>query len=183
MSLRNATTKLAAAMIVGSIVMAGFGAYWLLLRPISVLHGAIWQPVTYVFIETHPTSVLFSAVILISIGGALESWWGARRTVQLLVGVTIASGVAATLIALPFAGLRGSYLSGGGAMASSAWVAYGWTVGRARTSFWGISVTGNQLAAIGIGIVVAEAAFGSVFHSLPEAIAIALTYLHVHRSR
>jgi len=181
--MRAATTKLAAALVAGSILTAGLGAYWLLLKPEQVLGGAVWQLVSYGFIETSPLAVMFSAVILVSIGGALESWWGTRRAVRFLVGVTVASGVVTTLLALPFSTLRGAYFTGGGAMASAAWVAYGWSLGRSMTSFYGIAVTGNQLAAVGIGIVVMEGAFSSPVDVIPEAVAIALTYLFVRRRR
>jgi membrane associated rhomboid family serine protease len=180
-SLHGATTKLAAALVVGSIVAMGFGAYWLLLIPGNVLAGAIWQPITYGFIETGTMSLLFSAVILVSIGGMLESWWGARRVVRFLLGVTIASGVLTTLLAIPFAPLRYTAFAGGGAMATSAWVAYGWSLGRSPTSFSGIGVTGNQLAAIGIGLVVLDGVFTSFIHVLPELFAIALTYGYLRR--
>jgi membrane associated rhomboid family serine protease len=176
-----ATAKLAAALVVGSIVTMGFGAYWLLLIPGHVLAGAVWQPITYGFIETSTLSLMFSAVILVSIGGMLESWWGARRVVRFLVGVTVASGVLTTLLAIPFTPLRHSAFAGGGAMATAAWVAYGWSVGRSPTSFWGIGVTGNQLAVIGIGLVVLDGVFSSPIHVLPEAFAIALTYGYLRR--
>jgi membrane associated rhomboid family serine protease len=178
----SATTKLAAALVVGSIVTMGFGVYGLLLIPGRVLAGAVWQPITYAFIEASPLSVLFSAVILVSIGGVLETMWGTRRVVRLLLGATIASGVMTTLLAIPFSALRHAAFTGGGVMASVAWVSYGWWLGRARTSFWGIAVTGNQLAAIGIGLVVLQGAYGSMIGVIPEAIAIALTYAYVRRS-
>src|SRR5829696_2470803 len=114
MSMHAATTRLAAALVVRSVATMAFGAYWLLLIPGHVLAGAVWQPFTYCFIESSPLGLIFSAVILVSIGGMLESWWGARRTVQFLVGVTVASGVLTTLLAIPFSMLRYSLLTGGG---------------------------------------------------------------------
>lgn len=176
-------TKLAAALVIGSILTGALRAYWLLLSPNDVLHGAVWQPLTYGFIATSPLEVVFGAVILVSIGGTLEGWWGSRRLLWFLLGVTVASGVVTTLLALGFPSLRHAYFAGSAAMVSAAWCVYGWSLGRSLVSFWGVTVTGNQLAAIGIGMVGLHAAYSSPSHVIPEVVAIALAYAHVRRRR
>ncbi len=176
-------TRLAAALVVGSLVAAGLHASWLLLSPDAVLHGAVWQLVSYCFIETGTMHVLFGAVILISIGGMLETWWGRKKMLRFVVGVPVVSGVLTTVLALVIPSLRTTYFAGGAAMVSATWCAYGWSLGQLPTNFWGITVTGNQLAAIGIGFVVMQGAFGSVAHAVPEALAIALAYGYVRRFR
>jgi hypothetical protein len=177
----GASAKLAAALVVGSLVTWALGWYWLMLQPNEVLHGSVWQPLTFCFIETSPTGVLFGAMILVTVGGTLQVWWGPAKLVRFLLAVTIASGVATLLLGLAFVQLRYTYFAGGGAMVSAAWCAYGWTLGRSQVSMYGVVVTGNQLAAIGILIAVLGAAYGSLAQLLPEGIAIALTYAYVRK--
>ena len=175
----SAATRLAIGLLAGTIVMMMFGAFWMLLTPASVLSGSIWQPVTYAFVELSPLGLVMSAVVLISMGGELEARWGARLFLRFVLGVTIISGFATTLFALAVPYLRYAYFSGGGVMASATWTAYGWTLAQKRADFMGIIVTGDQLAKIGIGFVVIDAAFSGVASVIPEAIAIFLTWVYV----
>jgi hypothetical protein len=175
----SVATRLAIALLVGSIGTMLFGAFWMLLTPASVLAGAIWQPVTYAFVETSPLALVMGAAVLVTIGGELESRWGPRLLVRFLLGVTIISGFATTLVALAIPYLRYAYFAGGGVMSAAAWTAYGWTLGRARANFMGIIVTGDQLALIGIGFVAIEAAYSGLAGVIPEAIAIFLTWVYV----
>ena len=175
----SAARRLAIALLAGSIAMMLFGAYWMLLTPASVLSGAIWQPLTYAFVETSPLSLVMGAAIFVTLGSELEARWGPRLLVRFLVGVTVISGFATTLFALAVPSLRYWYFAGGGVMVSAAWTAYGWTLGQARVSFWGIIVTGDQLSLIGMGFVLIEAAFSGLASVIPEAIAIFLTWVYV----
>ena len=62
-------------------------------------------------------------------------------------------------------------------MLSVLWVAFGWSWGRAQTGFWGIPVTGNTLALIGVGFVFLEGAFSqSWLGVLPQALGILLVF-------
>src|SRR5262249_47044745 len=80
--LQGAASWLAVALVVGSVVFAltreGLGAL-LLLVPGAVLHGFLWQPLTYGFVENTAMGVIFGALILWQLGGALEQSWGPRR--------------------------------------------------------------------------------------------------------
>jgi hypothetical protein len=177
------TVQLAAMLVALSILTGLLGLYWLLLSPSSVVRGSVWQPLTYGFVELGPTTVLFSAIAIVTCGGALESWWGQRRTMRFLVGVTVASGVVTTLLGLFIPVIGGAYFTGGSTMASVAWCAYGWTLRRTLVTFYGVTVTGDQLALIGVGLVVLDGALGSLVHVVPDAIALAMTYYYVHRRR
>ncbi|HZN94678.1 MAG TPA: DUF1751 domain-containing protein, partial [Myxococcales bacterium] len=64
-------------------------------------------------------------------------------------------------------------------MGSAMWVAFGLYVGRGQTNFWGLPVTGNQLAAIGAGFVVLNALMSSVLQMVPQLVAIVLTLAYM----
>src|SRR5262249_33272947 len=62
---------------------------------------------------------------------------------------------------------------------TSQWVAYGLLIGRGRTNFWGLPVTGNTLALVGASFVLLSGLLGSWTFIIPELIALGLTFLHV----
>ncbi len=180
--IRGAGAQLAVVFLVVSVVTVlakQVLAPYLVLLPAAVLSGFVWQPLTYAFIETSPTGVIFGALILWSIGGALESDWGRRRFFAFAVLTPAIAGVLLVLASLVLAPLRGAVFVGGTAMTSACWVAYGLRVGPSQTNFWGMPVTGNVLALIGVGFVFLEGAFGSWIGVLPAVLALVLTFFHV----
>lgn len=179
---RGAGAQLAVAFLVGSVLTVLFKkvlAPFVVLIPEAVLHGFVWQPLSYCFVETSPTGVIFGAIILWSIGGALESDWGRRRFFLFAIGTPAVAGVLTVLLSLLVEPLRAYVFVGGTAMTSACWVAYGLRVGPSQTNFWGLPVTGNVLALIGVGFVFLEGAFSSFILVLPAAFALALTFAYV----
>src|SRR5690349_216593 len=87
-STRSAGAKLAIALIVVSVLTLLLRRVGidLLLVPGKVFHGALWQPFSFVFAEVDPFGILFGAMILWSIGGAIEQTWGSRRFVAFAIG-------------------------------------------------------------------------------------------------
>lgn len=63
--------------------------------PEEFIHGALWTPLTYTFLNPHPVSLLFALLGLWLIGSALEQMWGTRRFVTFYF-VTGAIGALAT---------------------------------------------------------------------------------------
>jgi len=60
------------------------------------------------------------------------------------------------------------------------WVAYGWALGRLQTGFWGLPLSGNALAWIGVGFVVLQAAFArSIAPVIPEILVVVFAYVYV----
>lgn len=80
------------------------------LRPSDVvLHGYIWQIVTYSFFHAGLSHWLFNMISLWMFGSAIESAWGPRRFLELyFIGVV---GAALTTIALSFAHILGNPLT------------------------------------------------------------------------
>lgn len=179
----NVSTKLAIALIVGSILawaLKGSVGGLLYLTPAWVVgHLSLWQVVTYAFVDAGPFALLFDALILWQIGGALEATWGARRVVAYSIGMAVAAGVVTVLISLGLPSLAFGQFAGGTVAALALWVAYGWSMGRTQTNFWGIPVSGNWLAGIGVLFVVIEAAFSGWRGAVPEILGVLFTFVAI----
>jgi membrane associated rhomboid family serine protease len=182
--IRNRSTALAIALVVGSVIAAvghkvQIGPLslheWLILFPDAVVsYLAVWQPLTYAFIETSPLGVIFGALILWSVGGALEQSWGRRRFLRFALGVPIVSGF--LTVALMWAiGHELMTFAGGTVMTTGLWVALGLFYGRAQTNFWGLPISGNGLALIGVGFVLLEGIMVSPIRVVPSIFGILVT--------
>src|SRR5262245_26896209 len=180
--LQGAAAWLAVLLIVGSVVFAltrqSLGGL-LLLIPAAVLRGWVWQPLTYAFVATDPFGVIFGALILWQLGGALEQSWGTRRMALFAVGTAVLAGVLTVLLALIVPGLQTLPYPGGFVMCSALWVAYGLSFGSQRISFWGLPVTGKVFALIGVGFVFLNGAFGGFQRVVPEAFALLATWAYL----
>ncbi|QSQ13404.1 DUF1751 domain-containing protein [Myxococcus landrumensis] len=178
--LESMSSKLAVGLVAGSVMYLLLRAQgsFLLLMPSGVFgHLFIWQPLTYAFIESEPLSIIFGAMLLWSIGGWLEGYWGAKRLLMVAVGCTALAGyllgLAALFIPMPYA------YQGGWVMCSVLWVAYGLTIGKGQTNFWGIPLSGNAFAAIGAGFVLLRVLTAGFAGQLPHIVAMVLVLAYV----
>jgi membrane associated rhomboid family serine protease len=179
----SASMKLAIALVVGSVIaeLSPEVRRLMLLLPEQVIaHFALWQPLTYAFIETSALGVIFGAIILWSIGGTLETRWGPRRVLVFTLGSTVLAGFLTAALGLVIPAVRASAFPGGTVMTSAVWVAYGWSIGRGQTGLWGMPVTGNALAWIGVGFVVLQGVFSSPLSVLPQLLVIGFSYVYVN---
>lgn len=180
--LESMSAKLAVALVAGSVLFllaarAGPGAL-LLLTPGAVFgQFFLWQPLTYAFIEDDPLSIIFGAILLWSIGGWLEQAWGPKRLLKVAVGCTALAGFLLALVSL-FVVLPGGY-RGGWVMCSVLWVAYGLTIGRGETNFWGIPLSGNAFAGIGAGFVLLRVLTAGIYSQLPHVVALVLVFAYM----
>jgi membrane associated rhomboid family serine protease len=176
--MRSAAVRLAVAVVVGSVLYALFkGSYGaaLLLTPAQVVGRLwLWQPVTYAFVETSPMGVIFAALVLWQVGGSLEQSWGSRRMVRFALGTTVLAGVLTVALAFVVPPLALSSFGGGWVMGIALWVAFGLSLGAAPTNFWGLPVSGNILALIGVGFVFLEGAFYGWLLVVPSVLGLAL---------
>jgi hypothetical protein len=123
--------------------------------------------------------VIFGALILWQIGGALEQTWGTRRMAAFAVGTTVVAGLLTVLLALVVHDLLALPFTGGWVMCSALWVAYGLSFGKRQTNFWGLPVTGNVFALIGVGFVFLNGAFTRFVYVVPDALALLLTWAYL----
>ena len=187
---RTASAKLAIAVVACSVLWWIFQRWLgdaLPLNPEMVLSRlSLWQPLTYAFLAASPYmdpggapfSIIFASLALWSIGGALEISWGPRRLIGYTLGCAVSAGVLTVLLALPIARLRAIEFSGAWVMVMGIWIAYGLSHGRGQLNFWGLPVSGNGFAMLGVGFVLLNAIFRG-WSSTPEVLgtATALTYL------
>jgi len=182
-SVRSMAARLAIALVAASVLVELFGpqakALTYLIPEAVLTQFRLWQPLSYVFLETNPMGVIFGGLILWSIGGTLEMSWGSRRLGFFAVGTTVAAGVLTVLLALLIPAARVFPFTGGTVMSTAVWVGFGLSHGRAQTNFWGMPVSGNVFAAFGVGYVLLNAIFGSWIGVIPELFALALTFLYV----
>ncbi len=79
--------------------------YVLSLVPQWVLHGALWQLVTYSFLHVGLFHILFNMLALWMFGAQLESDWGYRKFLEFYFFCVV--GAALTTIAVSYTGLGG----------------------------------------------------------------------------
>jgi membrane associated rhomboid family serine protease len=152
---RSLSAKLAIGLIAGSALSFLFRNDFLVLVPGLVLErAAVWELVTYAFVARDPLEVIFGALVVWSIGSALEGSWGPKRLLSVVLGCSVIAGVLTVLTAIPVASIRGFPFYGAWVMGTIIWVGYGLSYGRGQTNFWGIAVSGNVFALIGVGFVV-----------------------------
>lgn len=177
---RSAAAVMAVTLIALSVVVAVFKplAVYTYLVPEAVFgRFFVWELVTYAFVEASPLGVIFGALIIWSIGGALEAMWGRRRFLRFSAGVVVAAGVATLGLSLLVPSLVARGYPGGGVLTGTLWVAYGLHLGRSQANFWGFPMTGNMLALLGAGFVFLNAAFAGLHAVIPEAFALFFTWL------
>jgi membrane associated rhomboid family serine protease len=179
--LETMAAKLALGVVAVSVLFlmtqGQLGGLLLLTPDFTLSRLFLWQPFTYAFVAPGPLAIIFSGLIIWSMGGGLEMTLGSRRLFVLAVGLTALAGI--LTVALGFVTpLQGAY-AGATVMTSVVWVAYGLYIGRGQTNFWGIPLTGNAFAAIGVGFVALYAVANGWRSHLPEIIALGLTYAYV----
>jgi membrane associated rhomboid family serine protease len=178
---RSAGAAFAVAMIVTSVLVAIIKPMqpFVLLVPELVVRGFVWELLTYGLVERTPMGVIFGAMILWSLGGALEMTWGRKRFLWFSFGVLLLSSIATTLLALLVPALVREAYPGATVLTGSLWVAYGLHIGRGQANFWGFPMTGNVLAMVGAGFVFLNAAFAGLSYVIPEAFGLFFTFLYV----
>ncbi|HEX5750511.1 MAG TPA: DUF1751 domain-containing protein [Archangium sp.] len=181
-SVESTAARLAIGLVVGSVLslaVRSVGAL-LVLTPGAVFPGLmLWQPFTYGFVELSPLGIIFGAFALYSIGGGLEMSWGSKRLLWVVLGGTVLAGFLTVLLSLFFPQLRAMPYPGGWVMGTIAWVAYGLSIGRGQTNFWGIPITGNVFAGIGAFFVLLNSLAGSWISQVPEIFALGITFIAV----
>ena len=183
---RSSAAKMAVLFVICSVIFylaTNTVGPWVALIPHDVVHELkLWQVVTYGLVfQRSPGSFIFGCLIIVSIGGVLEAQWGAKRLWLFTFTVVTLAGVLTALLGLVFPAIAEFPFVGADAAYQSMWVAYGLMMGRNRTNFWGVlPVTGYTLAMIGAAFVVLTGLTSSWLVVIPELIALALTFLHIH---
>jgi membrane associated rhomboid family serine protease len=184
LSFHNSAHQLAIALIAISVVHGLLGTAGLLLIPAATLNNLeLWRPFTALLVALNPVEIIFGALIIYSIGGALEQSWGKRRFLKVALGIPFLAELATltTYALLPLNGLVAYH--GASMIISTIWIAYGLRAAFTRQllNFWGSPLRGETFALIGLGFVVLNAIFAGITVVLPDLFAAAFTYIYMYR--
>jgi membrane associated rhomboid family serine protease len=178
-----AVAVIAVSVVQGLLIQAGYTS--LLFIPLRVLWGLeVWRPFTSLLVGGNPLEIIFGALIIYSIGGTLEGWWGRKRFLLVSLGIPLA-GQLVTLVATLLA--PGLFTLTAYASASSIltaiWITFGLNAWFSRTplSFWGTPITGKTFALIGLGFVVLGGVFNGFLVVLPELVTAGLCYAYMYQ--
>jgi membrane associated rhomboid family serine protease len=88
------------------------------LMPSAVIHGAFWQPFTYLFLHslTSFTHILFNMLMLWMFGAPIEETWGTRRFLEYYFVCGIGAGICVVLVNLAFGNPHQRVLGASGAI-------------------------------------------------------------------
>lgn len=160
-AVRSTAAKLAIGVIAVSFLarLLNVDPYLELVPGLVIERFWAWQPVSYTLLAGDPFGVIFSALILWSIGGAMEQSWGQKRLLTFAFGGAVLAGVLTVLLAIPIQTMREIPYLGAWVMAHMIWIAYGLSIGRGQANFWGLPLSGNALALVGLGFILLRGAF------------------------
>ncbi len=93
-----------------------FGPFMLV--PNQVIHGAVWQLVTYLFLHSlgSPGHILFNMLGLWMFGAPIEETWGTRRFLQYYFLCGVGAGICVVAAALAFGGASQPTIGASGAI-------------------------------------------------------------------
>ncbi len=123
----------------------------LMLIPQFVLHGEVWQLVTYMFLHDFhsPMHLLFNMFMLWMLGGIFEPMWGTRRFLFFYMACGLGAGVTSVLAHIVFPGVeffQAPILGASGAVLGLV-IAYGMTFPESHIYlFFVIPVKGKHIA-------------------------------------
>ena len=175
--LRNAASVFAVILVASSVVSAILEqtvGFTFRLVPGAVRSLALWELVTWLFVETTPTGVIFGTLILWMTGASLESMWGRARFIRYTLATTFFIGLCTVGLSYVVPSMGPVRYGGGGVLTSLVWVALGFSIGPRQTNFFGMPVTGFALAGIGAAFTLLNAVMNPWQFFVPELLALAL---------
>lgn len=100
------------AMFVVSLVFPRFVLTYLALSPEKVLHGWVWQPVTYMFLHADPLHILFNMLGVWMFGVELERLWGTKFFLRYYAVCGVGAAITTLVVGfLPFTFANAVYAS------------------------------------------------------------------------
>ncbi len=178
------TVAIIALSVVQGLLMQQ-GSYIFFFIPLAVIYDFhIWRPFTALFLAPNPMEIIFGGLIVYSVGGSLESWWGRKKFLRIVLGIPLAAEIIVLGMALLFPSLfSASAYAGARQIITTIWILFGLTsyfYGQ-RLNFWGTPLKGNTFALIGLGFVLLGAIFNGWITVLPELITAGLCYGFMYR--
>jgi membrane associated rhomboid family serine protease len=186
LSLYSSAHKLAIALVGVSVIQGILNNTLLLLVPSRTLFGLeIWRPFTALLVAVSPMEIIFGALIVYSIGGALEQSWGRKRFLKVILGIPLLAELFTLLFFAIIPGLYDVPYHGASSLITTIWIAFGLRAAYSGQllNFWGAPIQGKTFALIGLGFVVLTGVFSSFLLVLPDLFAALFTYSYMYRRR
>lgn len=131
------------------------------LIPVDVVHGQVWQIITYSFLHGGFFHILFNMLALWMFGAALDSYWGRRQFLEFYFFSVIGAAVTTILIAYIGNGILGlvpgtmTYGASGGIFGIL--VAFAWHFGEQEVFMFPLPITIKAKYMVAILILIALA--------------------------
>ncbi len=128
----------------------------LVLHPGEVLRGqGLWQPLTanFVFPEGQVSLVLGTALVQWFLAGHLESYWGTRKYLTLVIGCGVAGYLGSVLLAIALPSVAALAVGGATAMDLAAVVGFGALMGARPLSIGGVLPLSSRTLALIIAVL------------------------------
>ncbi len=140
------------------------------LVPGRVSQGEVWRLVTWVFFETSPLSLLFGALTLFWFGRDLCYAWGPRRFLATFFGISLATALVTSLLALlVLPALLVQAWTGLWAALLAMIVAWAMIFPERQMLFMmALPITGRTLLWVTVGGSLLFAAFDGIYRYVPE---------------
>lgn len=135
-------------------VMGPLLALHLGLVPRDLVHGHLWQAVSYLLLHdpVHPSHLLFNLLMLWIFGAELEAGWGTRRFLRIFLLCGLGGALGVLLLALVFSSEWGTLVYGASGAVYGVMAAYG-TIFKERV-LWPIPIRAKHLVLIIVGLTV-----------------------------
>lgn len=104
------------SIVLGSLTLGGFRellTHLLGLYPIYVLHGAVWQFATYMFVHVEVMHLLFNMLVLWFFAPDLENRWGTRRFWRFYLITGVGAGLVHFIVTMTILFSTGSLYEAG----------------------------------------------------------------------
>lgn len=183
-SFHSSAHKLAVGLIGLSVIQAALNNTALLFIPSLTVEGLqLWRPLTALLVAVSPMEIIFGALIIYSVGGALEDSWGSKRFLRISLGIPLLAEILTLVLFFALGGYYDYPYHGASSVITTIWIAFGLRASFSGQllNFWGSPIRGKTFALIGLGFVVLTALFSSFFLVLPDLISAGLTYGYMYR--
>jgi membrane associated rhomboid family serine protease len=157
----------------------GFLAHWLALSPARIWRGEVWRLVTWIFIETSPTSLVMTCVVIYRFGGELAPRWGTRRLHRFMLELVLLAAVTTALLGLVFRDVLEVQRLGGWVVSDVLVIAWARQFPTSTLNVYGVMrLHGMQIVAFTAGFVILVALAIGPLWFVPELVAVAAVALY-----
>jgi membrane associated rhomboid family serine protease len=166
----------------GASLFAWLDGGWLArlaaLQPSRVFHGEVWRLVTWPLVELGPIALVLTCVAIYKFGGELSVRWGDRRLRRFVLQVVLGAGVIGCLLAM-ITGHKFIVHLGGWAVSDLLVIAWARQFPDRPLVLYGLlTVRGQQLIHMTIGVTLLFALYGGFVAFAPELAACAIAMLY-----